>query len=364
MKLVADINIPFLRGALEPWFTQVEYLPGNAITHDVVRDADALLVRTRTLCNAELLTGSRVKFIGSATIGHDHIDTNYCTRNGITWANAPGCNSGGVLQWVVAALFRYSEAKQTELAGKTLGVVGVGNVGRKVVLAAKALGLKVLCCDPPRQSTEGLPDFVDLATIARESDIITFHVPLLTGGEYPTFHMADDQFFSKLKPGVFIINSSRGEVVNTTSLAEAIGRRVNAAALDVWENEPSISNMLLEKALIATPHIAGYSLEGKVTGTCMVVDALSDFFDLGIRPWRPAPNPLAEKIHIHHTSLDSLVMRTYNIMDDDSRLRENPFNFERLRNEYKYRRDFSGYVVNGYYGNGESLEMLGFNLSR
>lgn len=364
MKLVADINIPFLRGALEPWFTRVDYLPGNTIDHEAVRDADALLVRTRTLCNAELLTGSRVKFIGSATIGHDHIDTDYCARNGITWTNAPGCNSGGVLQWVVAALFRYSEMKHTELAGKTLGVVGVGNVGRRVVLAAKALGLKVLCCDPPRQRTEGLSDFVDFATIARESDIITFHVPLSTGGEYPTFHMADDRFFSRLKPGVFIINSSRGEVVDSTCLYDAIGRIVGAAALDVWEHEPNISNMLLEKAIIATPHIAGYSLEGKVTGTCMVVDALSDFFDLGIRPWQPTPNPLAEKILIQNATLESLVRSTYNIMDDDGLLRKNPASFERLRNEYKYRRDFSAYVVNGYKGKSVSLEMLGFNLSR
>lgn len=347
MKLVADTNIPFLKGVLDSYFDSVVLLPAKEITRDVVRDADALLVRTRTFCNAELLEGSNVKFIGTATIGFDHIDTEYCNSRGVEWVSAPGCNSGAVQQWVAAALIHISKTKGINLEGKVLGVVGVGNVGRKVVDVALALGMKVLCCDPPRKKEEHLSSFVDLKTIAQRSDFITFHVPLTYQGVDATYHLVDDSFISSLKDGVAFINSSRGEVVETQSLINAINnRKFAAAALDVWENEPNISNELLQLVDITTPHIAGYSVEGKVNGTVMVIDALSKFFNLGIHPWEPALNPKNEKKLINNPkSLIDAISQTYDIAKDDSAFRSSVAEFEKYRSDYALRREFSGYRI-------------------
>lgn len=347
MKLVADINIPYLKGVLEPYFDEVIYLPGGQITSNVVKDADTLLVRTRTNCNENLLKGTKVKFIASATIGYDHIDTNYCKLNGITWATAPGCNAGGVLQWVVTVLLHLSQKKNISLSGKILGVVGVGNVGSKIAKAGEALGMKVLCCDPPRKRKENLSDFVDFETIINQSDFITFHVPLNTSGADTTYQMANNEFFKKVKKNTIILNSSRGEVVNQSSLVDAIkDGKITAAALDVWEGEPKVSPEIIKFIDIATPHIAGYSLEGKVNGTKMIVDALSKFFNLGIEPWSPSPNPVDKRIQLDSPlDIQSTVSGSYNIMSDDNSFRGNPDNFEKLRNEYNYRREFSAYDI-------------------
>ncbi|MHC1704857.1 MAG: 4-phosphoerythronate dehydrogenase [Tenuifilaceae bacterium] len=347
MKLVADINIPYLKGVLEPYFNQVIYLPGNQISKEVVKDADALLVRTRTICNEELLKDSKVKFIASATIGYDHIDTNYCDQNGIAWATAPGCNSGGVLQWVVCALSQLSINKGISLNGKVLGVVGVGNVGSKIAKAGEALGMKVLCCDPPRKRNESLNDFVDIQTIASNSDIITFHVPLNNSGIDATYHLVNDNFFNKTKPNLVFLNSSRGEVVETSSLLKAISSgRIIASAIDVWEGEPKVSSEIVKEIDISTPHIAGYSLEGKVNGTKMIVDALSKFFKLGIDPWIPNPNPVDKRINVNSPNdLQNIVNQTYDILCDDINFRKNPIDFEKLRNEYSYRREFSAHDI-------------------
>jgi len=347
MKLVADINIPYLKGVLEPFFDRVIYMPGGQITQSVVKDADAILVRTRTICDEALLKGSTVMFIGSATIGYDHIDTHYCDKNGITWATAPGCNSGGVLQWVVSALIHLSIEKRFSLKGKTLGVVGVGNVGSKIVKAGEALGMKVLCCDPPRRRNENQSDFVDFRTIADNADIITFHVPLNRSGVDATFHMANEEFFGTIKPNTIILNSSRGEVVDANSLVHAVkSGRVMASALDVWEGEPIVSSEIIKSVDIATPHIAGYSLEGKVNGTRMVVDALSRFFKLGIDPWYPNPNPADSRVVIDSSvELPEIIAKTYSILEDDKAFRKNTNDFERLRNEYIYRREFSAHDI-------------------
>lgn len=364
MKLAADINIPYLKGVLEPFFDEVLYLYGNKINREIVKDADALLIRTRTNCNAELLEGSTVKFIGSATIGYDHIDTNYCDKKGIVWATAPGCNSGGVLQWVVCALLQLSQTKNISLKGKTLGVVGVGNVGSKIAKAGEALGMNVLCCDPPRKRNENLSDFVDFATITQKSDIITFHVPLSHSGTDATYHFANDKFFEGIKPNVIIINSSRGEVVETSSLVKAIkSGKVVASALDVWEGEPKVSPEIVKHIDIATPHIAGYSLEGKVNGTKMVVDALSKYFGFGLEPWCPTPDPTDSRIAINSfVDLDSAVANIYDITNDDKSFRNNPNDFEKIRNEYNFRREFSAYELpNTSFTKG--LESLGFRAS-
>ncbi len=357
MKLVADINIPYLKGVLDSFFDDILLLPANEITPEVVSDADALLVRTRTICNAHLLEGSKVKFIGTATIGFDHIDTEFCNSRGIEWVSAPGCNSGAVQQWIAAALIYISKTKGIKLEGKTLGVVGVGNVGRKVVDVALDLGMKVLCCDPPRKKEEHLSDFVDLKTIAQQSDFVTFHVPLTYHGVDATYHLVDDSLISSLKDGAVLINSSRGEVVETQSLINAINnRKFTAVALDVWENEPNISKELLPLVDIATPHIAGYSLEGKVNGTRMVVDALSKFFNIGIHPWQPLANPTNEKESIQSVDLIDTIVQTYDIKVDDASFRQSADRFEKYRSDYALRREFSGYRVDS--SNAELLEIL------
>ncbi len=366
MKLVADINIPYLKGVFDSCFDSIVLLPANEITREVVKDADALLVRTRTFCNAELLEGSRVKFIGSATIGFDHIDTDYCNSRGIEWVNAPGCNSGAVQQWVASALLQISKSKEISLEGKVLGVVGVGNVGRKIVDVGLAFGMKVLCCDPPRKREEHLADFVDLKTIAQQSDFITFHVPLAFSGIDATNHLVDSALIDTFKHNVVIINSSRGEVIETQSLIDAINhKKITATALDVWENEPNIKNELLSLVTIATPHIAGYSVEGKVNGTRMVVDALSKFFNLGIHPWISAQNPTNKKeLLINPMSTIDAISQTYDIVSDDANFRSSSNHFERYRSNYTLRREFSGFKVKGVEGNlAKSLLKLGFEVN-
>lgn len=347
MKLVADINIPFLKGVLDSYFDEVVLLPATEISKKIVIDADALLVRTRTICNAELIEGSNVKFIGTATIGFDHIDTEFCNSRGIEWVSAPGCNSGAVQQWVAASLIQISKSKEISLEGKTLGIVGIGNVGRKVVDVALALGMKVLCCDPPRKKLEYLSDFVDIKTIAQQSDFITFHVPLTNQGIDATYHLVDESLINSFKDNVVLINSSRGEVIETQSLINSINsRKFASVALDVWENEPSISKELLELVDIATPHIAGYSLEGKVNGTVMVVNALSKFFNLGIHPWLPSINPTNEKKVIQNPiSLVDAITRTYDINADDANFRKSVNWFEKFRSDYALRREFSGHKI-------------------
>lgn len=349
MKLVADINIPYLKGALDSYFDEVVLLPAKEITSEVVKNADALLVRTRTFCNADLLEGSTVKFIGSATIGFDHIDSKYCNSRGIEWVNAPGCNSGGVQQWIASALIHISKTKGIDLKGKVLGVVGVGNVGKKVVAIGLALGMKVLCCDPPRKRDENLLDFVDINAIAQQSDFVTFHVPLTNTGVDATHHMVNSDLLSSFKNGVVLLNSSRGEVIDTQSLIESIkSKKFSAVALDVWENEPTISHELLNLVDIATPHIAGYSLEGKVNGTSMVIDSLSRFFNLGIHPWTPRPNPAdVKEILQNPIDLIDVIERTSQIKKDDIQLRIMPDAFEQIRSDYNLRRDFTGYSISG-----------------
>lgn len=282
MKVIVDNKIPYIKEAISRIADEVIFLPGDGFTKKVVKDADALIVRTRTRCNRELLEGSQVKFIATATIGYDHIDVAYCREAGIAWTNCPGCNAGSVEQYVHASLLLLQQKKGLDLLNATLGVVGVGHVGSRVAKMAEKLGMKVLLNDPPR-ADKGEPGFVNLETIARECDVITFHTPLYKEGVYRTFHLANQDFFSALKRCPYIINSSRGEVVDTTSLLEALATgRVKDAVIDTWENEPCISRELMEKAFIATPHIAGYSADGKANATRMSLEALCRFFDVEV----------------------------------------------------------------------------------
>ena len=271
MKIVADDKIPFLKGVLEP-YAEVAYLPGNEISRKDIMDADALLIRTRTKCTESLLKDTRVRFIGTATIGFDHIDTQYCEKNKIIWTNAPGCNSASVQQYMAAAILKLASEFRFSLAGKTLGIIGVGNVGSQVEKLAKLLGMNVLLNDLPRARKEGDKNFVSLGEILYNSDIVTLHVPLNVVGEDSTYHLFDDKTFKKMKKGTWFINASRGEVTDTPSLKRALcSGKFGGAILDVWEHEPDIDIDLMSNTFLSTPHIAGYSTDGKANGTATFV---------------------------------------------------------------------------------------------
>lgn len=353
IRIVADDKIPFLRGVLEP-YAEVVYLPGNQIDNKVLRMADALLIRTRTKCNEILLEGTNVKFIGTATIGYDHIETKFCESRGIRWINSPGCNSSSVQQYIAAALLKTANDFNFNLKDKTLGIIGVGNVGSKVEKLAGILGMNVLLNDPPRSRDEGKTKFVDFSKLLSESDIITVHVPLNFVGEDKTYHLFDEKIFRKMKKGVWFFNSSRGEVTDTASVKKVLGTgKLGGAVLDVWENEPDIDLKLMEKAFIATPHIAGYSTDGKANGTAMVVNYLCRYFNLPMERWYPVdiPVPFATSLtlDVKGKSDDELirevVYQTYNIAEDDFKLRFNPGDFEKQRGDYPLRREFPSYTV-------------------
>ena len=353
MKIVIDDKIPYIRGVFEP-FAEVVYLPGNKTTPEVVKDADVLVTRTRTKCNRELLEGSKVKFIATATIGYDHIDTGYCKKAGIEWTNAPGCNAESVNQYMASALFSYSMKKRFDLKEKTIGIVGVGHVGSRVARLCETIGMKVLLNDPPRERAEGPGQFVSLETIQNEADIITFHVPLNMKGENATFHMVDEKFIHNLKKKPLLINSCRGEVFDSEAIKKALKTgAVSGFIADCWENEPHIDLELLEMADYGTPHIAGYSKDGKANGTQMSVQAISRFFNLGIDNWEPENVELPEKTTIEidgnqrreYSILAEAVLSTYDIETDDEALRENPKLFEKLRGDYPVRREFDSYTI-------------------
>ncbi len=353
MKIIIDNKIPYIKGALEP-FAEVVYLPGSETTPEIVKNADALITRTRTICNEKLLKNSKVKYIATATIGFDHIDTAYCKEAGIEWTNAPGCNAESVNQYIASALFSWSMRKRTDLAGLTIGIVGVGNVGKRVEKTCKILGMNVLLNDPPRARAEGSENFVSLETIQKEADIITFHVPLNMDGEDTTFHMVDEAFLQSLKKNPLIINSCRGEVCDSEAVYNAIeANDINGFIADCWENEPDINLDLLNLCEYGTPHIAGYSKDGKANGTKMSVQAISRFFGLGIDDWEPTTieNPANTTIEIdgnqrrEYSILAEAILSTYDIENDDDNLRDAPLKFEQLRGYYPVRREFATYTI-------------------
>lgn len=337
MKVIVDNKIPYIKGQIEKVADEVVYLPGNAFSREEVADADALIVRTRTICNRELLEGSRVKFIATATIGFDHIDVVYCQEAGIAWTNCPGCNAGSVEQYVHAALLLLKRRKGLDLNRATLGIVGVGHVGKRVKRMAEELGMRVLLNDPPREDN-GEMGFVSLQTLARESDVITFHTPLNREGKYKTFHLADRKFFDSLERKPFLINSSRGEVVETGALLAALREgKVKEAIIDTWESEPDINLELLDSVFIGTPHIAGYSADGKANATRMSLEALCRFMGKEAH-FDVAPLSLPERTY--SDDAETAFLQLYNPMDDHDRLKSEPERFEWLRGNYPLRREF------------------------
>ena len=375
MKIVCDNKIPFLRGVLEP-YAEVVYLPGKETTAEVVKDADAVITRTRTICNESLLKDSAVKVIATATIGFDHIDTDWCEANGIIWRNAPGCNSWSVKQYISSVLVVLAEKHGFSLEGKTLGVVGVGNVGSKVAVAARALGMNVLLNDPPRARKEGQDGFVSLDELVASSDIITLHVPLSKEGEDATWHLFDEKRIAAMGKEQILINSSRGPVVDNKALKAALqDKALKSAVLDVWEGEPDLDPELIGLLDITTPHIAGYSADGKANGTMASVRTVAEILGLPLTDWTPSGIPapvqnLEFEIDAEGRTCEDVlkeaVLYTYDVREDSDKLRNAPELFEKLRGDYQIRREpsaFSLVLKSGTAQEVEALEAIGFKVT-
>jgi erythronate-4-phosphate dehydrogenase len=347
-KIIIDEDIPFIRGVLEP-YAHIQYVPGQAISNHILHQAEGLIVRTRTKCNEALLTNTAVRFIGSATTGKDHVDETFCRNAGIHFEHAPGCNAVSVLQYVAAALSVIMKKVSPRPSQLTLGIVGAGHIGSRVSKISRALGFNVLINDPPRARAEGDKGFCGLQTVLKQSDIITLHVPLVKGGQDATYHMVNDAFLQMMKAGSYLINTSRGPVADTEAL------KLNADrihyVLDVWEKEPDIDLFLLEKAFLATPHIAGYSVDGKANGTQAVVRAAANFFGWPLKDWSPSiPVPEDPVIKLPASTeteckVFDVILKTYDIDKDDKALRNVPEEFDRWRNQYPVRWEFPHYIA-------------------
>ena len=330
MRILVDSAIPFIEGVLEP-FAEVEYIDGKAFTKEAVASADALIIRTRTHCNRSLLEGSKVQFIATATIGFDHIDLDYCQAHNISVSTSAGCNARGVLQWVAAALAMLARKESFAPKERTLGIVGVGNVGKLVKEYAEAWGFRTLCSDPPRQEREQL-DFVSIEEVLRGSDIVTLHTPL----DSTTRHLINSKNISLLRSGATLINASRGECVAT----EATKRNDLTYITDVWENEPEIDREYLAKSIVATPHIAGYTAQGKANATALAVQALARHFDLPLKEWQPTEVATIAPRAISWKEMCTTIERYCDLAAESKALQNSPEQFESLRNDYHYREEY------------------------
>lgn len=376
MKIVADENIPYVVDAFGT-IGEVTTMHGRTVTRDLIRDAEMLLVRSVTKVNEALLEGSSVRFVATATIGLDHIDQDYLRSRDISLASAPGSNANSVAEYVTAALLVLGRRRGLTLDGLTAGVIGLGNVGSQVAKKLTALGIGVLRNDPPLQRETGDVSFLPIDELFG-ADIITVHVPLTKDGPDPTYHLLDSAFLPKLKPGAILFNTSRGSVADTQALLAHLAKDGRGpVVLDVWENEPTICMDLLDKVDLGSPHIAGYSFDGKVKGCHMIYEAACQF--LGVKPtWDPQaqlPPPPHSRIDLSQTDasdedvLRQAALTVYDIEGDDTRLRglssvpepEQDQYFDRLRKEYPVRREFTNTTVAGCHGAAAGkLAALGF----
>lgn len=350
MKIVCDDKIPYIEPCLRALTDDVVMKPGRDITADDVRDAHILIVRTRTRCDASLLSGSKVFLVATATIGYDHLDTRWLESHGIAWANCPGCNASSVGQYVNSSLLQLQRQRGVDLKSCTLGIVGVGHVGTAVLRSVTEgkpgapLGLRrILLCDPPRQQAgDAAPEgyeWCSMERIREEADIITLHTPLTREGDYATWHLLDEHFFDGLR-GRILINAARGGVVNERALLRAMNDgAVSDVVLDTWENEPHVDEELLRRAFIATPHIAGYSADGKANATRMTLRHVCHFFfrpmDFDIQPpslpvdFRPSEDA------------EERALQLYDPLTDTQRLKAQPEGFEQQRSAYPLRREYA-----------------------
>ncbi|MBD1390282.1 4-phosphoerythronate dehydrogenase [Neiella sp. HB171785] len=348
MRILADENMPYVEELFSP-FGEVIRAPGRDIGADMLVDVDVLLVRSVTKVNAELLRkANKLHFVGTATIGTDHIDQQFLSDKGIAFTNAPGCNAYAVCDYVLSCLLLIAERRQLTLAGLTMGVVGIGNIGKRLLPRLQALGLQVLVNDPPRAAAE--PDFqsTPLNQLLQQADIVTFHVPLQRDGEHPTFHLIGPSQLELLKPNAIIINACRGEVIDNHALLQHMATHPQlSVVLDVWENEPNPNQDLLRAVDIATPHIAGYSQEGKAFGTSIVYDHWANLHGhapADVQALLPPPD-LAAMILAgapKQSILKQLVQAVYDVRNDDERMRQavnQAEYFDRLRKTYPLRRE-------------------------
>lgn len=337
MKVVIDDKIPFIREAALRLFGNVLFLPGASITAKDVKDADALIVRTRTRCNRALLEGSKVQFIVTATIGFDHLDTSYLKEAGIEWTNCPGCNAASVGQYVESTLLLLKRKGLLDSSKTLFGIVGLGHVGTQVAAKVTGLGCTILACDPPRQEM-GEGPFHSLAELAEKCQVISFHTPLTRKGAHPTFHLADSSFFQSLKQRPAIINAARGGVVDEQALLAALDKnKVRAAIIDTWEHEPNINLDLLHRTFLGTPHIAGYSADGKANATRMSLHAVCTHFHLN-PDFHISPPCLPSNL-IAADNSEERKLQLYNPMNDSHALLVHPECFEQLRGNYPLRRE-------------------------
>lgn len=353
MKITADENIPCVRQAFAS-LGEVTLLPGRGMCPEQVRDTDLLLVRSVTRVDRALLEGSRVRFVGSATIGFDHVDRDYLQAQGIGFSTAPGSNATSAAEYVVSALMVLAERQGFDPAGKTVGIIGCGNVGSRVRRKLEALGMQCLVNDPPLHAQGGHDEFVELERVL-QADVITVHVPLTRSGPHPTLHLVDAAFLARLKYGAVFINTARGAVVDNAALDSLLAERTDLSiVLDVWEGEPAINTNLLEKVDLGTPHIAGYSQDGKLRGTEMIYRAACGFFDAPVQWSAAAELPPGPSLDFTAAGkwLDAAraaVLQCYDVRADDARLRhmltlqpeERAVCFDRLRKEYPVRREFA-----------------------
>ena len=371
MLIVADENIPLIE-AFFASFGEIRRLPGRQITRADVHDADVLLVRSVTRVDRELLEGSAVRFVGTCTIGTDHLALDYFEQAGIQWASAPGCNARGVVDYVLGSLLTLAEIEGVDLKQRTYGVIGAGEVGGRLVNVLRALGWNVKVCDPRRQAAEG-GDYVTLEQIIEQCDVLSLHTPLIKSGNDATWHLLDAQRLNQLKPGTWLINASRGPVVDNAALRQVLTEREDLqAVLDVWEGEPQVDVELAELCVLATPHIAGYSLDGKQRGTAQIYQALCDA--LGQTPEVHLadllPAPWLAKVELSANSdldwaLAMLCRGVYDPRRDDAEFRrslvgtveQQKLAFDALRKHYPVRREIEGLAVH-IQGENEALTSM------
>lgn len=356
LKIVVDENIAFADKAFNQ-IGDVTLISGREITNSVLKNADVLIIRSITKIDEQLLKNTPIKFVGTATIGTDHIDLDYLKKNNIAFADAKGCNAYSVAEYTVAALLNLSLRLKFKLDEKSIGIVGVGNVGSKVADFTRALGMKVLLNDPPLQRDGDSREFVDLDEILK-CDIITIHTPLNLKGVDKTYHLFDEEKLNKIRNYSILINTSRGRVINNSALLESIEDKSFNAVLDVWEDEPEININLLNKVKIATPHVAGYSYEGKVNGTKLIYNALCNFLKTEKSFQFDLARPDNSKLQFNETEnfvigLNNLIKSIYPIEDDDKNMRkmlemnkaERMNFFDLLRKNYPVRREFNNYQI-------------------
>ncbi len=360
MNIIADENIPFVAKCFAS-LGDVQALSGRGITPEIAGKADILLVRSITPVNEKLLSNSKVKFVATATIGYEHVDVDYLKKRNIGFASAPGSNANSASEYVITALLEIGQMHKISLEGKSIGIIGVGNVGSRVVNKCHSLGMKVLLNDPPLQRQTGDSKYRPLDELY-DCDFITLHTPLTLAGDDKTYHLANEDFFKSLKNGCVFVNASRGGVVDSDALKDAISKhQLQAIALDVWENEPNIDIELLELVDIGTPHIAGYSLDGKIAGMIMIYKSICEYFNVepkfDIADFLPEPDvktiELNENIKSRQDSISAIVQNIYPIERDNRRLRQildEPAKnrgkfFDELRKNYPIRREFQNTEV-------------------